>query len=250
MIIEKKLKQKIPISEQAYKSIKDAIVTCELKPGQIIVQGDLAERYEIGITPVREALRQLAQDGFVQPVPRMGYQVSQITNQDIEEIFEIRSILETQSVRLAALRAPVEQLQNIIDLANFTYKYQQKESYLGFLRRNAEFHFSIAAASGNFRLADQVSKILDELNRVFHLGLDISDSAEEMRSDHLSLAKALMKREPDMAEKLVMVEIKRSHDRVKKAIQQYQSQVSNAIFINPIFNNNIENNKFIGSRYD
>ena len=61
-----------------------------LKPGQLIVQGDLAEKYNIGITPVREALRQLSQEGFVQAVPRLGYQVSQITNQDVEEIFEMR----------------------------------------------------------------------------------------------------------------------------------------------------------------
>jgi DNA-binding GntR family transcriptional regulator len=242
--------KKIPISEQAYKWIKDAIVTCELKPGQTIVQGDLANRYEIGITPVREALRQLSQDGFVQPVPRMGYQVSQITNQDIEEIFELRSILETQSVRLAAIRAPIKSLEVITKLANFTYQYQHKETYLAFLRRNTEFHFSIAVASGNQRLADQISKIMEELNRVFHLGLDISDSAEEMRNDHQALANALMSRDANLAEELVMIEITRSHERVKKAINQYQNQISNAVFINQLINSNTGKNKNFGSSYD
>ncbi len=227
---------KKPISELAYQCIKDAIVTCELKPGQLIVQGDLADQYNIGITPVREALRQLSQEGFVQAVPRLGYQVSQITNQDVEEIFEMRLILESQSARMTAIRAPLDVIKNICNQADFTYTYKKKESYLEFLHGNALFHSTIAAASGNQRLAEQVIRILDELNRVFHLGLDVRDSAEEMRNDHLKLANALMNRDPDMAEEIVRDEIQRSHIRVKEAIQNYQNQNSATVFIHPIKN--------------
>lgn len=228
--------KKIPISELAYQWIKDAIVACELKPGQLIVQGDLADQYNIGITPVREALRQLSQEGFVQAVPRLGYQVSQITNQDVEEIFEMRLILESQSARMTAIRAPMDVIKSICNQADFTYTYKKKESYLEFLHGNALFHSTIAAASGNQRLAEQVLRILDELNRVFHLGLDVRDSAEEMRNDHLKLAKALMSRDPDMAEEIVRDEIQRSHIRVKEAIQHYQNQNSATVFIHPVPN--------------
>ncbi len=64
------------LSSQAYRSIKDDIVTCVLAPGQFMAQLDLTEKYHMGLTPVREALRQLTQEGFVQPVPRMGYIVT------------------------------------------------------------------------------------------------------------------------------------------------------------------------------
>lgn len=228
--------RKIPISELAYHWIKDAIVTCELKPGQLIGQGDLANQYNIGITPVREALRQLSQEGYVLAVPRLGYQVSQITNQDVEEIFEMRLILESQSARLTAIRSPLDKIKNIYKQADFTYTYKKKDSYLEFLHGNALFHSSIAAASGNQRLAEQVTRILDELNRVFHLGLDVRDSAEEMRDDHLKFANALMKRDPDLAEEIVRDEIKKSHNRVKEAIKQYQIKNSASVFIHPVSN--------------
>ncbi len=73
--------------------------------------------------------------------------------------------------------------------------YKDRQSYTNFLKLNAKFHISIAASTGNQRLAFQVSKTMDELTRVFHLGLDLRDSAEEMRQDHLDLIDALRKRD-------------------------------------------------------
>jgi DNA-binding GntR family transcriptional regulator len=212
------IEKKTSLSNQTYQLIKNDIVTCLLDPGMVIVQSDLAQKYETGVTPVREALRQLAQEGFVQPIPRMGYRVSPITAQDVEEIFEVRLILESSSARLAAERGRVEDLKKIGEKADFTYKYKDRQSYTVFLKHNADFHISIAEATLNQRLVMQVSKIMDELNRVFHLGLDLKDSAEEMRRDHLKLAEALWSRNPVVAEKLACDEIWHSRERVLEAI--------------------------------
>lgn len=209
------------LSAQTYRLIKSDIVTCELEPGQQIVQAELAEKYEVGVTPVREALRQLAQEGFVQPIPRMGYIVSLITEQDVHEIYEMRSILETASVRLAAARGQDDQLKAIAQEAHFTYTYKDRKSYTQFLNRNADFHRSIAAVSGNQRLVDQISRALDELNRVFHLGLDLRDSAEEMTTDHVALAAALCIHDASLAVQHVQEEISRSKERVIQALKKY-----------------------------
>lgn len=224
--MEKILKQ--PLSAKAYQLLKEDIVTCVLDPGQFIVQTDLAEKYGLGVTPVREALRQLAHEGFVQSIPRLGYMVNMITAQDIQEIYEMRFLLETASVRYAAIRGFYDTLQNIAESANFTYTYKNHQTYVEFLNRNAEFHHSIAAATGNQRLADQVSKVLDELNRVFHLGLDLKDSAEEMRVDHVNLAEALCKRDADLAERLIQCEIFRSRERVMEALKKFPNITSSS----------------------
>ncbi|PKO12241.1 MAG: GntR family transcriptional regulator [Chloroflexi bacterium HGW-Chloroflexi-10] len=217
--------QKQFLSERAYQYIKEEIDTCLLGPGQIIVQSDLADKYGLGVTPVREALRKLALEGYVLSVPRLGYQVCQITLQDILEIYEMRIVLESAAVRLATKRASASQLQEIATLANFTYIYKKRNSYIDFLRHNAQFHLSIVAASGNQRLVYQVDRTLEELHRIFHLGLDLRDSAEEMRVDHITLSNALNNRDGDLAEAIIKTEIECSRERVLEALQKFQKSL-------------------------
>ena len=188
------------------------------------MQADLAEAYGVGVTPVREALRRLALEGFLFSVPRLGYQVSQVTYQDVQEIFEMRLILECASGRLAAVRASDEALRSIADSANFTYVFKERDSYMVFLSHNAAFHISIAEAAGNQRLVSQIRKVLDELHRVFHLGLDLKDSAATMRDDHLGLSAALLSRDADRIEQLIREDIKNSRDRVLEASSRLNSK--------------------------
>lgn len=209
------------LSDTAYELIKSEIVTCILDPGQFIVQTELAEKFGVGLTPVREALRRLAQEGFVHVVPRMGYIISQITPQDIYEIYELRLILETAAARLAATRALDSALNQLAQTARFTYTFKDRSSYINFLNHNAKFHISIAASSGNQRLAMAVAKVMDQLTRIFHLGLDLRDSAEEMRADHQALVKALQQRDTDLAEAHTRAEIIRSRERVLEALECY-----------------------------
>ena len=206
------------LADKAYEVLKADIITCALEPGQQIVQSQLAEKYQIGLTPIREALQRLAQEGFVQPIPRFGYVVSPITFSDMRELFELRSIVESAAARLSAVRGSQERLEAIRDSADFGYVYKDRQSYVSFLARNVDFHRSIAEAAGNQRLVDLVSKLLDELTRVFHLGLDVRDSAEEMRDEHLALARALCDRDPDRAERIVQSQIARSQNRILEAL--------------------------------
>ncbi|MEW5721115.1 MAG: GntR family transcriptional regulator [Chloroflexota bacterium] len=209
------------ISEKTYQLIKNDIVTCALEPGQQIAQADLVARYRVGMTPVREALRQLSQEGFVNPVPRLGYIVSAITADDVQEIYETRTILESAAARLAATRGHDETLREIAQAANFTYEYKNRQSYSNFLTHNKDFHLAIAQATENQRLVELVARVLDELTRIFHIGLDLRDSANEMRDDHLALAGALQKRDADLAVQLVQREIARSQARVMEALTRY-----------------------------
>jgi DNA-binding GntR family transcriptional regulator len=208
------------LSEQAYEIIKSEIITCTLEPGQQIAQQQLVERYQLGVTPIREALQRLALEGFVQPIPRFGYIVSPVTFSDVHEIFELRSVLESAAARLAALRGTDKQLEELSSAASFTYVYRDPQSYSDFLALNADFHRALALIAGNRRLADQISKVVDELMRVFHLGLDLRDSAEEMRDEHLALASALCDRDPDRAEQIVQSQIARSLQRVLEALTE------------------------------
>jgi len=210
--------EKLSLTDQAYRVIKGEIITCALEPGKQIAQQQLAERYQLGLTPVREALQRLAMEGFVQAIPRVGYVVSPITFSDLHEIFELRAIFESAAARLAAVRGTDKQLADFSQAADFTYVYRDTQSYSDFLARNAGFHRALGILAGNGRLADQIARVLDELTRVFHLGLDLRDSAEEMRDEHLALVKALCDRDPLRAEHIVHSQIERSRQRVLEAL--------------------------------
>jgi DNA-binding GntR family transcriptional regulator len=206
------------LASKTYRTIKRDIITCVLPPGERIVQSQLAEQYGFTATPVRDALQRLSQEGLVTVIPRVGYVVTEVTLSDVFEIFELRSTAETAAARLAALRASEESLTRIADHALFTYTYGDRASYSEFLERNAEFHRSIAVASGNRRLADLITGLLDELTRLFHLGLDLRDSAAEMRQEHLDLAKALCARDATSAHQIAYAQIDRSRARIMEAI--------------------------------
>jgi DNA-binding GntR family transcriptional regulator len=208
------------LSDRAYEIIRKEIITCELRPGQQVAQPQLAEKYGIGTTPVREALQRLAQEGLVEAVPRLGYIVTPITFSAVRELFELRSIIECATVRLAAVQGSKAQLEKISQDAVFTYVFRDRDSYTEFLAHNAAFHRSIAVAAGNQRIVDLLSQLLDELTRIFHLGLDLRDSAEEMRDEHIALAQALLARDPHRAEHIVHSQVARSQQRVLEALTQ------------------------------
>ena len=207
------------LAQQAYEQLRAEILTCALPPGAQIAQAQLAEKYSLGLTPVREALQRLAHEGLVQPYPRFGYIVSPVTVEPVRQMFEYRAILESAAVRLAVERAGDEQLANLAGSAAFQYVYRNREEYSRFLARNAEFHLAIARLAGNPRLVEALASLLDELARIFHLGLDLRDSAVEMEAEHIALANALRARDPERAEQIVREQIQRSQQRVLEALR-------------------------------
>lgn len=214
------------LSRKAYDLIREEIITCTLSPGQQINQGEIAKKLQMGITPVREALTRLAHEGLVTVLPRYGYLVSPITLTDLNELFEYRVILETAAVKMAIQKASDQQLLALSAMADFTYHYKEIEDHAKFLSRNAEFHSAVAALANNRRLSESLSSVLDQLTRFFHMGLNLRDSAEEMRTEHIDLARALRERDESKAEEVVRRQIDRSRQRIIEALQPNTSQSS------------------------
>lgn len=205
------------LSDQMYEAIKSDIMACALMPGQQIVQNQLAEKYRAGLTPVREALQRLAQEGFVEAIPRFGYVVSPITLSDIRDLFEMRAFLEAAAARLAASRASDQELQAIAQLAVTTVLYQDGQALTDFVR-NAEFHRRLGAATGNLRLKSTLDRLLDELMRVFNLGLDLQESGEAWKEEHTALSEALLRRDAELAGRIAYEQIIHSQRRVLEAL--------------------------------
>jgi GntR family transcriptional regulator, rspAB operon transcriptional repressor len=204
----------ITATESAYAHLKQLILTSELAPGEELREATLTESTGFGRTPVREALRRLVQEGFVEVRPRQGYRVSVVTLASVRDLFEMRLLLEPAAVELAATRASQEELAALHDLAHETYVPGDPASYERFLRQNREFHVRIARATGNERLARSLQVLLEEMQRLFFISLGSGDTASELMHEHHELHDALLARDAGRARQIVVDQIEASRSRV------------------------------------
>src|SRR5208283_5369665 len=105
------------LTDKAYKEIEEEIVTLRLRPGQVLSESGLAKHLDIGRTPVREALQQLAREGLVTILPRRGVIVSEINVGNQLELLRVRREVERLMARLAAERATKEELETFSEIA-------------------------------------------------------------------------------------------------------------------------------------
>jgi DNA-binding GntR family transcriptional regulator len=141
------------LTEQAYELLRTKILNKEISPGTRLVSSTLAKEYGISRTPLRDAIRKLADDGLVTPSPTKGFFVFEPTVKDIEEIFEIRQILDIAGVtKLITEILPThpEALEHITKSYESSLFPTNKSST--FVQSDEDFHASIIAMTGNSRL--------------------------------------------------------------------------------------------------
>lgn len=207
-----------PLGDDAYQHIKRDILWCEYAPGQEVTESLLSERYHLGKAPVRSALLRLRQEGLVRPLARRGYQVAPITIRDVREIFQVRLVLEPPAARLAAGQADESHLRALEAEVQAAYVPGDRQSEAKFLEANRRFHVTLAAMTGNQRLASLVEKVLEETDRIFHLGLALKDRSDQFRHEHEDLVSAVVEGEGELAERLTYEAIANARDMVMEAI--------------------------------
>jgi DNA-binding GntR family transcriptional regulator len=165
--------------------IREEILTNRFKSGSVVLERELAARFGVSKTPVREALSLLVHEGLVEVLPRKGYLVSSTTVRDAQDYFDLRIILEAAATESAAHRLTDEQLRQLETLA---VADDPREGVGRMLERNFAFHMLIATASGNDRLATLIERLLRETPRLITLGF--------VPGEHERLIGALRARDP------------------------------------------------------
>jgi DNA-binding GntR family transcriptional regulator len=210
------------LGEQAYDLIRSDIVLCKLAPGSEVTEAGLAEFYRLGRAPIRSALSRLCQDGFVNVVPRRGYVIAPITLKGVQEIFELRLILEPAAARIATGHVDLARLR----ANNSGPTASDSKQNLRFLTSNRAFHLAIAEATSNDRLTQSIATLHDEMIRLLNLGLFSSGREpdamhidyERQRKQHDALIEAFAACDPSAAERAAADHIEHSRDLVLRAI--------------------------------
>jgi DNA-binding GntR family transcriptional regulator len=192
-----------PQAQTAYDLIKRAIIRCDLAPGQQITEEQLAERFGFGRAAVRPALKRLYQEQLVQTVTRQRYVIPPITLKDAYDLFELRLLLEPVAACRAAGRVDPIQLRRLDELCRAQYQLGDRDSAEAFLRANAEFHVTIARASGNAMLAEVIANLLDREQRLNHLSHMLQDRNDAAYHEHHDLVEALVAGDGERAERVM-----------------------------------------------
>jgi DNA-binding GntR family transcriptional regulator len=184
-------------ADRAYVAIRGLIVSLELPPGAVIDERELMRRVGLGRTPVREALRKLAQEQLVEVFPRRGMFVTGVDVRDLARISEVRTALEPEAARLAAERATDEERQELADLS---YQIANSDHLMSLDER---IHRAIYAAAHN----DLMEKTLGEYYvlalRIWMIALDRAEDLEEAVEAHRDLIQAIVVADSDRAADLM-----------------------------------------------
>jgi DNA-binding GntR family transcriptional regulator len=187
------------LTQQVYENLKEEILRAERAPGEMVAEPELAARYGVSKTPIREALRLLLQDGWVTALPRKGYLIRPLALEDVREVFALRQMLEPEIAAEAARRRTDSQLAELGQLVERQAEATDElEQALLAARR---FHVLIAEAAGNSRAVRILDGLLDEVRRLHYLMPQLEvhiTSADEVEA-HRDLVDALVKREPERA---------------------------------------------------
>jgi DNA-binding GntR family transcriptional regulator len=141
--------------------LRTAIVSSELRPGQRVGQEELAASIGVSVAPVREALRTLEQEGLVTHLPRRGYFVTELAIEDLEQIYELRQLLEARAARRALPALGGEDLARIRIAAAECAEAARADDVVAHLRANRRFHFAVFQPAGQPHLIRLIQLLWD-----------------------------------------------------------------------------------------
>ena len=189
-----------------YKELRRSIIVGRRSPGERLSVEDLAARYGTSVTPVRDALQMLSQEGLVTIKPRSGYFCTRIT---LKQLREMREILVVAAVERAAARITDEQLEQL-EHVHSGYTGDDDESYDRYTDENRRFHCLIAEAAGNHELADALGHLLDRLARF----MVMRHAGETMEAIHGRVVQALRAHDVAAARQALLDELGETRDAV------------------------------------
>jgi DNA-binding GntR family transcriptional regulator len=179
------------LSDEAYYRIRDLIVSLELAPGSIVSERELMERLGLGRTPVREALRTLAQERLVDVYPRRGIFVSSVNARDLASLSEVRATLETQAAALAAERATHEEREHANALVADLEATAGERDERRLIDLDQRIHRHVYRCAHNAHLEETLNRYYVLTLRIWFLALDRVARLDEAVQEHRELLEAI-----------------------------------------------------------
>lgn len=200
----KKASSKHPtLREKILESIRDAIISGSIKPGAKVSEPELADRFGISRTPIREAFRQLESEGYLAVIPRKGAVVSAFTQKDVEEFYAIKSILEGYAARLACTRLTDKEIERLKHINQRLTELCEQGDIKQFFKIHNDFHDLFIKAADNEKLRDMINLLVTRFQRLRLMSLSQPGRMLVSVQEHHKIIKAFQERDSEAAELLV-----------------------------------------------
>lgn len=173
-------------------SLKRDLINGTLGADTLIVESQIGARFGVSKTPAREALLRLSEMGFVSVIPGKGYTVTKLSWQQIRDLFEVRLLLESSAIELAATRASAADVATLEAAAVAPGRGTLSIEEL--LVANLTFHRAMWKATRNERLVQMISGVMDDLMRAMHTAM-LSEDIDEMVRQHVHLTDLIARKQ-------------------------------------------------------
>lgn len=197
----------LPLSEFVYRRIRRSVLRGEIPQGASITEAELADRFHVSKTPIREAFRRLGQEGLIVTVPHRGAKVVGLTRADLEEIYLMRSRLESLAARIAAERLTAEDATEFRAIIDELQVHTAAGNTEAIRLLNINLHELIWRTSRSRRLAQTLSNLQDYVEMSRSTKLAAPRGGEMLLDEHSSIVQAILEKDPDRAESAMVQHI-------------------------------------------
>ena len=199
--------EEISLSQKAYDFLREGIINNKLKPGEPISESFLRKELGISRTPIREALRSLEKENFVKVYPKRGTFINHISLEKIQEIYQIREIVEGEVARLVASYISLEELSEI-EKRLAAFKRSKGNDMGEAILLGQAFHRLLFKAFGNDTLTQFIEGLWIDIARGCGFVSGKSGNALRFLDQHLNIINALKKRDGERAKILIIEHLK------------------------------------------
>jgi len=204
----------LPLRDVVFQTLRRAILTGTLKPGERLMEIHLANQLGVSRTPVREAIRKLELEGLVIMIPRRGAEVANITTESMKDVLEVRRALDVLCTELSCERISEDDLKRLKAAADEFKQASQDEDITKIAACDVEFHDIILKATGNVRLINLVNNLSEQMYRYRFECIKDAGDCSELIKEHEMIYNAIEKHDKDTAAAAARLHI----DNQEKAI--------------------------------
>lgn len=202
-------------AQDVYLQLKTLIMGFELYPGSRVTETELAQRFGVSRTPVREALQRLQLEGYVTVRPKQGCFIREIDIEEIDEHYQVRIALEMCAIELACTRMPERALKELARQWDPAYQPAEEPDVESMSARDEGFHIALAEGSGNLVLADYLQRVNQSIHIIRRLDFTNNMRVDLTYKEHHAICQHLIARDVVAAQQAMTQHIRRSQQAAK-----------------------------------
>ena len=214
----------LPLRDVVFNTLRQAIITGEFAPGELLMEIVLAERLGVSRTPVREAIRKLELEGRVVMVPRKGAEVARITEKSLKEVLEVRCALEELGVILACRRITDEGKEELKKAHQEFKKAVESKDFLEIATKDEAFHECIFESTDNKRLLQIINNLKEQMYRYRMEYVKDIGYHEKLVKEHEEMLDAITSGNEKKAEEIMKKHIHDQEEMILKNIHDQEEE--------------------------